>query len=68
MIDRAAENTIPLWILFLLLSFLSTGELIETAAKSSEVFCLFVMSTRTLGLRHVWPVLVIFMSLRKLSE
>ena len=53
MIDRAAENTIPLWILFLLLSFLSTGQLIETASKSSEVFCLFVMSTRTLGLRHV---------------
>ena len=47
MIDRAAENTIPLWILFLLLSFLSTGQLIETAAKSSEVFCLFVMRTET---------------------
>ena len=68
MIDRAAENTIPLWILFLLLSFLSTGKWIETAAKSSEVYCLFVMSIRTLGLRNVWPVLVIFMSLRKLNE
>ena len=53
MIDCMAENTIPLWILFLLLSFLLTGELIETAAKSSEIYCLFIMSIRTLGLRHV---------------
>ena len=53
MIDCMAENTIPLWISFLLSSFLSTGELIETAAESSEIYCLFVVSIRTLGLRHV---------------
>lgn len=48
MIDNAAENIFSLGILSLLSSFLSTGELIETAAKS-QIF----MSIRTLGSKHV---------------